>query len=227
MTKTIDQNLTHDERSQLMRTAEQNAILKNLGKMFPLFLSLDLQHQHCAVEAVQLAQKMGGQIELFFGRDTLPEKYFSQIAPALRSDALEKPMDAPLGFAKGLLALKLKHSDKDGKIIPITNYAVAAAELEKLEVQLKLMDAGTRKPIDDPDAPETEAQKRERRLKGLFDQMTSLSLDWLETEKSIPVTGWRDSELTSLLASGKPAHDLYERAETEWQTRLSNEKGEA
>lgn len=187
MNKTITTD--YDERAAKMRAAEQEALARELRRQFDEFVALAGVSKSAAVRGVNVAREMGAQIEMFTGHEKLLPAEFVSLAPALP--------DASLEFAKACLMLHHKFT------APVTDYAQAAPEWERLLVQLELLPRGQRTPTEHPPLNEP--------LKDWLARVIRVKTEALKLERELPPEKWDDFFRDAFLREFAPLVGLYER----------------
>jgi hypothetical protein len=128
---------------------------------------------------------------MFTGHEKLLPAEFVSLAPALP--------DASLEFAKACLMLHHKFT------APVTDYAQAAPEWERLLVQLELLPRGQRTPTEHPPLNEP--------LKDWLARVIRVKTEALKLERELPPEKWDDFFPGCLPARVRPAGGVVRTAE--------------
>jgi hypothetical protein len=223
---------TYVERADAARSAERETLKAGLKRDFEQFTKALKKNKDSTIEAVNLARHMGQQIELFFGHEKLAPGEFQWLAPSLASVTLDPTglppaavqgngsvvrrdgdqVHASLEFAKGCLALHRKFPDV------VTNYAVAAPELERLMVQLQLLDAPSRQHDAGPHSASSDE------VQSFLADVVKTSQGFVSLASKLPVERWKPFYISTLVKQGRPFYDLYERALKMQNPEVRNEE---
>ena len=193
----------YTERAEAMRGQEREALKVVLTEKFGRFLERVSDEHVATLEAFNLCREMGAQIELFTGHEKLLPDEFNFIQPALSANlptvAGGEVKDAPIDFARGCLAAHQKFPE------PVTNYAVAEQELERLLVQLQLIPKPAR------EKAEGEPPATAPVLNFLADTI-KMAQSAVDIGKQLPIEKWEQFNRKSLITQGRPFYELYRRA---------------
>ena len=120
----------YTERAHAMTEVQRAAIVEVMSEKYGAMRQVSETKKFAALKMLDLSRELGAQIELFTGHEKLLSHEFNRMAVAVP--------DARLEFFRQCLANHQKYPQ------PVTNYAIAEAECEKLMVTMELLPAAHR-----------------------------------------------------------------------------------